>query len=322
MKPPFDLKGHKLRVTCSIGIAIYPDDGEDADTLLKNADVALYQAKYEGRNNFQHYNLELNFQAKERLDLDHRLHYALEHEELMVYYQPIIDVQTGAIVKMETLLRWQHPKLGLVSPAVFIPIAEENGAIVEIGKWVLQEACQQNFLWRKMGYSSLNIAVNLSIRQFQQHDLVATVREVLAATKLDPTALEIEITETVTIQNGNTAKNILNQLQNLGISLAMDDFGTGYSSLSYLKQFDFQTIKIDRSFVRDALEDREDEAIIRAILGLGEALGIKVVGEGIETPELKEFLQSLSCRYMQGYYFSRPLLAEGATKLLNKGAFV
>ena len=317
LQPPFELKGHKLRVTCSIGIALYPDDGEDADTLLKNADVALYQAKYEGRNNFQHYNLELNFQAKERLDLDHRLHYALEHNELILYYQPIVDVKTGNIVKMETLLRWQHPKIGLVSPGIFIPIAEENGAIVEIGKWVLEQACRQNRLWHQMGFQSLNIAVNLSVRQFQQHNLVAAIQDILAQTELPPTALEIEITETVTIQNGNTAKTILSQLQDLGISLAMDDFGTGYSSLSYLKQFAFQTIKIDRSFVRDALEDREDVVIIKAILGLGQALGIKVVAEGVETRELKEFLQSLNCCYMQGYYFSKPLLADKATKLLE-----
>ena len=316
LQPPFDLKGHKLRVTCSIGIAVYPDDGEDADTLLKNADVALYQAKYEGRNNFQHYNLDLNFRAKERLDLDHRLHYALELNELMLFYQPIVDVKTGKIVKMEALLRWQHPKMGLISPAVFIPIAEENGAIVEIGQWSLKEACRQNYLWHQMGFQSLNVAVNLSVRQFQQQNLVATVGEILAKTKLPPTALEIEITETVTIQNGNAVKIILDRLHSMGISLAMDDFGTGYSSLSYLKQFAFQTIKIDRSFVRDALKDRGDVAIVKAILGLGRALGIKVVAEGVETKELKEFLQNLNCRYMQGYYFSKPLLADKATQLL------
>ena len=318
LQPPFDLNGHKLRVTSSIGIAIYPDDGKDAETLLKNADVALYQVKYEGRNNFQHYNLELNFQAKERLDLDHRLHYVLEHDELLLYYQPIVDVQTGKIVKMETLLRWQHPKIGLVSPTVFIPIAEENGAIIEIGKWVLAQACQQNRLWHQMGFTALKIAINLSVRQFQSQHLVATVENILTTTQLPPKALEIEITETVTIQNGNAAKTILDQLHQLGISLAMDDFGTGYSSLSYLKQFAFQTIKIDRSFVQDALQDREDVAIIKAILSLGHALGINVVAEGVETKELKEFLQSLNCRYMQGYYFSRPLLASEATRLLEK----
>ena len=317
LQPPFNLNGHKLRVTSSIGIAIYPDDGEDAETLLKNADVALYQAKYEGRNNFQHYNLELNFQAKERLDLDHRLHYALERNQLQLHYQPIVDVKTGKIVKMETLLRWQHPKIGWVSPAIFIPIAEENGAIVEIGKWVLEQACRQNSLWHERGFTSLNIAVNLSARQFQQHDLMASVTEILAKTKLSPSALELEITETVTIQNGNAAKAILDQFHQLGISLAMDDFGTGYSSLSYLKQFAFQTIKIDRSFVRDALEDREDVAIVRAILGLGQTLGINVVAEGVETEELKDFLSGLGCRYMQGYYFSQPLLATEATKLLS-----
>ena len=211
LQPPFDLQGHKLRVTCSIGIAVYPDDGEDADTLLKNADVALYQAKHKGRNNFQYYNLELNFQAKERLDLDHGLHYALEHNELMLFYQPIVDVKTGKIVKMEALVRWQHPKIGLVSPTVFIPIAEENGAIVEIGKWILERACRQNYLWHEMGFQSLNVAVNLSVRQFQQYNLVATIQEILAKTKLPPTALEIEITETVTISNTNAVQTVLDR---------------------------------------------------------------------------------------------------------------
>ena len=316
LQPPFELNGHRLRITSSIGIAIYPDDGEDAETLLKNADVALYHAKYEGRNNYQNYNLQLNIKAKERLDLDHRLHYGLEHNEFVLHYQPIFDVISGKIVKMETLIRWHHPKIGLVSPGVFIPVAEENGAIIEIGKWVLAEACKQNSLWHKMGFTNLNIAVNLSVRQFQQHNLVATIAQILAETKLPHSALEIEITETVTIQNGNTAKKILNQLHKLGISLAMDDFGTGYSSLSYLKQFPFQTIKIDRSFVQDALTDSEDAAIIKAVLGLGYALSMNVVAEGVETKELRDFLQSLHCRYMQGYYFSKSLPASDATKLL------
>ena len=318
LQSPFELNGHRLRITSSIGIAVYPDDGEDAETLLKNADVALYHAKYEGRNNYQHYNLKLNIQAKERLDLDHRLHYALEHDEFLLHYQPIVNVVTGEIIKMETLLRWQHPKIGLVSPTVFIPVAEENGAIVEIGRWVLEQACQQNRLWHEMGFTNLNIAVNLSVRQFQQQNLVATIAEILEKTKLPATALEIEITETVTIQNGNAAKKILSQLHLLGISLAMDDFGTGYSSLTYLKQFPFQTIKIDRSFVQNALADREDAAITKAVLGLGHALGINVVAEGVETKELRDFLHNLNCRYMQGYYFSKPLIATAATKLLTE----
>ena len=317
LQPAFNLEGHQLRVTSSIGIAVYPDDGEDAETLLKNADVALYQAKYEGRNNFQHYNLDLNFQAKERLDLDHKLHYALERKEFVLHYQPIVDVKTGKIVKMETLVRWRHPKIGLVAPDIFIPIAEENGAIVGIGKWVLEQACIQNSLWHKMGMTSLHISVNLSARQFQQHNIVSTITDILAKTKLPPSSLELEITETVTIQNGNTAKAFLDEFHHMGISLAMDDFGTGYSSLSYLKQFAFQTIKIDRSFVQNALNNIEDMAIIKAIVDLGCALGIKVVAEGVETKELKDFLQNLNCQYMQGYYFSKPLSSTEATLLLQ-----
>lgn len=317
LQPAFDLEGHKLRVTCSIGIAIYPDDGEDAETLLKNADVALYQAKYEGRNNYQHYNLELNFQAKERLDLDHRLHYALERDEFILHYQPIVDVTTGKIVKMETLVRWQHPSMGLIAPDVFIPLAEENGAIIAIGQWVLETACAQYSSWQKMGIQSLHISVNLSARQFQQHNLVSAVNDILDKTNFPPSCLELEITETVTIQNGNAAKKFLDQFHQMGISLAMDDFGTGYSSLSYLKQFAFQTIKIDRSFVQNALDNTADIAIIKAIVSMGQGLGIAVVAEGVETRELKDFLQSLDCRYMQGYYFSKPLISTEATQLLQ-----
>ena len=317
LQPAFNLEGHQLRVTSSIGIAVYPDDGEDAETLLKNADVALYQAKYEGRNNYQHYNLDLNFQAKERLALDHRLYDALEQEEFVLHYQPIIDVQKGKIVKMEALLRWQHPKMGLVPPDVFIPLAEENGAILAIGEWVLQQACAQNSSWQKMGLTSLCMSVNLSPRQFKQHDLVSIVANILAKTELPPSSLELEVTETVTIQNGNTAKTLLDQFHQMGISLAMDDFGTGYSSLSYLKQFAFKTIKIDRSFVQKALDNNADMAIIKAIVDLGFALGIEVVAEGVETRELKDFLQNLNCQYMQGYYFSKPLSATKATVLLQ-----
>ncbi len=317
LQPAFDLGGRQLRFTGSIGIAVYPEDGEDAETLLKNADVALYQAKYKGRNNYQHYSLDLNFQAKERLDLDHRLHYALESQEFVLYFQPIVDVRTGKAVKMEALVRWQHPTLGLISPDIFIPLAEENGTILSLGKWVLETACIQNSLWRKMGLGTLHISVNLSARQFQQQNIVSMVKDILVKTKLPPSSLELEITETVTIQNGNLTKEYLNQFQQMGISLAMDDFGTGYSSLSYLKQFAFQTIKIDRSFVQNAIDNKEDMAIVRAIISLSQALGVAVVAEGVETKELKDFLQNLQCYYMQGYYFSKPLSSKDATQFLQ-----
>ena len=318
LQPTFNIDGHELRITSSIGIAVYPDDGKDSETLLKNADVALYQAKYEGKNNYQHYNLALNSQNKEQLTLEKQLHFALERNEFVVYYQPIIDVTTGKIVKMEALLRWQHPKQGLVSPNAFIPLAEENGLIVEIGEWVLETACAQNRLWQKMGMTSLCISVNLSARQFQQkHKLVSTVTNILHKTNLSPSHLELEITETVTIQNGKLTKTILDQFSQMGISLAMDDFGTGYSSLSYLKQLPFSTIKIDRSFIKNILKDQKDLAIINAVISLAKGLDIKVVAEGVETEQTKKFLQKLQCKYMQGYYFSIPLSSSDATKLLK-----
>ena len=318
LQPAFNIDGHELRITSSIGIAVYPHDGKDSETLLKNADVALYQAKYQGRNNYQHYNLALNSQNKEQLALENRLHFALERNEFVVYYQPIVDVTTGKIVKMEALLRWQHPKQGLVSPNAFIPLAEENGLIVEIGEWVLETACAQNRLWQKMGMASLCISVNLSARQFQQqHKLVSTVTNILHKTNLSPSHLELEITETVTIQNADLTKAILDQFSQMGISLAMDDFGTGYSSLSYLKQLPFSTIKIDRSFIKNILKDQKDLAIINAVISLAKGLDIKVVAEGVETEQTKNFLQKLQCKYMQGYYFSIPLSSSDATKLLK-----
>ncbi len=318
LQSAFKIKNHYLRVTCSIGIAVYPDDGEDGETLLKNADIALYQAKYRGRNNYQHYNHNFNSQAHQRLDIENKLYSALENQEFVLYYQPIIDIITGKIVKMEALLRWQRPDVGLIGPNIFIPLAEENGQIVAIGEWVLETACTQNQLWHSMGMKSLSVSVNLSARQFQQQDIVSRVNDILNKTNLPSSALELEITETVTIENKDIAKTILGQFHHMGISLAMDDFGTGYSSLSYLKEFSFDTIKIDRFFVKNVLDSPEDTAILKAIVSLGQGLNVKVVAEGVETLEITDFLKNLQCQYMQGYYFSRPLPAHEATSLLQK----
>ena len=322
LQAPFKIEEHELHVTSSIGIAVYPDHGKDSETLLKNADAALYKAKDKGRNNFQHYHQTLNSQNEKLLKLENRLRYALKEKEFALYFQPIVDVTTGKIAKVETLLRWKHPQLGLISPGVFIPLAEENGLIVQIGEWVLKQACLQNKAWHEMGFKNLQISVNLSPRQFQAYDLAANVINILQQTKLNPAFLELEITETVTMQNGKIVKQILNEFKQLGISLAMDDFGTGYSSLSYLKEYPFSTLKIDRSFIQDSLENPEDREIIKAIINLGKGLNISIVAEGIETNESKDFLQSLGCRFMQGYYFSRPLSAEKATLLLKQNIIV
>ncbi|WP_237743649.1 EAL domain-containing protein [Pleurocapsa sp. PCC 7319] len=320
LKPSFDLEGHYLHITCSMGIAIFPDDGEDADTLLKNADAALYRVKEQGRNDYQYYTLTLNSQAYELLNLENDLHFALEKEELVLYYQPIVEVTTGKIVKMEALLRWQHPDLGLVPLNLFIPIAEENGLIVPIGEWVLQTACTQNKIWQKMGLSPLTVSVNLSARQFRNYHLVATIGRILNKTGLDPRWLELEITETTTMQNTDLTKQVLLDLNQIGVSLSMDDFGTGYSSLSYLKEFPFNTIKIDRSLVKDLNPNSKDLAIINAIATLSRGLNLQIVIEGVESRQLKNLLESLHCYYMQGRFFSPPVTVAEATGWMLKSS--
>ena len=318
LKPGFNLDKHCLHITSSLGIAVFPDDGKDAETLLKNADVALYWVKEKGRNDYQHYSCRLNSQAHKLLNLENSLHNALANQEFTIYYQPIVEVSTNRIVKLEALIRWQHPELGVVAPDLFIPIAEENGLIVEIGAWVLKTVCAQAKVWQSMGLPHLVLSVNLSARQFYNNDLVLTVKQILLETKLNSSCLELEITETATMRNTNLAKQILANLHQMGISLSMDDFGTGYSSLSYLKDFPFSTIKIDRSFVKDLSIDSSNFAIIKAITTLGTGLNLQIVAEGVESEQLKNLLVTLHCNYMQGYLFSLPLSLENTTKLLSK----
>jgi len=317
LKPTFDLEGHQIRSTFSIGIALYPDDGQDAETLMKNADAALYHAKEQGRNNYQRYSSAMNSKASEMLALENSLHQALERGEFVIYYQPQVNTRTGEITRMEALLRWQHPELGLISPGIFIPLAEENGLIVPIGEWVLRTACTQNKAWQVMGLPPLRVAVNISSRQFRQPNLLSKVAQVLQETELEPHYLELEITESTVMQDANFTRTILRELQQIGIYVAMDDFGTGYSSLSYLKKFSFHTIKIDQYFIRDLSFDPHDRAIVTAIIALGRGLGLTVVAEGVETQEQLYCLQSLQCEEMQGYLFSRPLSVEKATELLQ-----
>ena len=320
LKPGFNLNKHYLHITSSLGIAVFPDDGKDAETLLKNADVALYWVKEKGRNNYQHYTLRLNSQAHKLLNIENSLHRALDNQEFTIYYQPIVEVATSKIIKLEALIRWQHPDLGLVAPDLFIPIAEENGLIVEIGAWVLKTACTQAKAWQNRGFSNLTVSVNLSARQFYNNDLVQIVKQILLETELSPNSLELEITETATMRNTNLARRILLNLSKMGISLSMDDFGTGYSSLSYLKDFPFSTIKIDRSFVKDLSIDSRNFAIINAITALGTGLNLQIVAEGVESEQLKNLLETLDCDYMQGYFFSSPLSVENTTKLLVNSA--
>lgn len=318
LKPAFHVGMHELYISCSIGIALYPHDGDDAQTLLKNADAALYRVKEQGRNGYQIYTPAINSQASALLALESSLHHALERQQFVLHYQPQINVNTGQITGMEALLRWQHPELGLIPPRVFIALAEENGLIVPIGEWVLRTACAQNKAWQVAGLPPFRMAVNLSARQFQQPHLVETVAQTLAETRLSPCHLELEITETVVMHDVDFTTSMLKDLQVMGVNLAVDDFGTGYSSLSYLKRFPLNTIKIDQSFIRELTTDPNDAAIVTAIIALGRGLNLNVVAEGVETQAQLDYLRSRHCEEMQGYLFSKPMPLEDATEFLQK----
>ena len=314
---PFHLDGHELRVSCSIGISFYPNDGDDAETLMKNADTAMYRAKDSGRSNYQFYFSDMNARFLERLAMETSMRRAIEREQFELYYQPQMDVESGAIIGAEALIRWNHPDLGMVSPAHFIPLAEESGLIQSIGEWVLRTACHQAAQWQRAGYPPLLVSVNVSARQFRQLGFAELVASALEENGLSASCLELELTESVLM--GHTDKNIaiLGALKDLGLTIAIDDFGTGYSSLSYLKRLPIDTLKIDRSFVGDLPEDKDDAAIVDAVISMAHSLSLKVVAEGVETAQQLEFLRSRRCNLMQGYYFHTPLPVAEFTKLLT-----
>jgi diguanylate cyclase (GGDEF)-like protein/PAS domain S-box-containing protein len=321
LREEFDLEGHLLRISSSIGIAFYPQDGEDAETLLKNADAALYRAKESGRNTYHLYTAAINTQVSEQLILENYLHRALERGEFAVHYQPRVNVVTGKITHMETVLRWQHPTLGLVPPEKFMPLAEETGLIMPIGEWLLQTACMQNTSWQDLGISPLRVTVNLSTQQFGQPRMLDVIQQVLEQTGLAPRYLELEITETTVGKQIERTQAILTKLHRLGVAIALDDFGTGYSSLSYLKKFPIQTLKIDSSFIRHLTTDLSDKAIVTAIIALGKVLNLNLVAEGVENEVQEYLLRSLGCEEMQGSLFSPPLPAEAATLFLQTAPF-
>lgn len=307
---------HELYVNASIGIACFPDDGREAEVLLQNADVALYQCKEQGRGIYRVYDADMNSKATELFALQNNIRHALERNEFLLYYQPQINLQSGKITGFEALIRWQHPEQGLVSPGTFIPLAEESDLIVKIGGWVLERACQQAIEWQRLTGNPLSISVNLSARQFYDPTLVETIAQVLRQTQLDPKFLELEITETIAIKNISLAQEVLKQLQGMGIQIAMDDFGTGFSSLNYLTQLPLDTLKIDQSFIKRLTANAKELEVINAVLSLGRGLHLNVVAEGVDTPEQLELLRSLQCETVQGFLISPPLpIIEATTKL-------
>src|SRR6185437_4212176 len=319
LRLPFNCASRELYITASIGASLFPQDGDTADALLRNAEAALERAKKEGRNNFQLYTPAMNTQTLRRLTLENSLRRALKKEEFVLHYQPLVDLKTGSIVGAEALIRWEVPGYGLVSPAEFIPIAEETGLIVPIGEWVLKTACLQNRAWRDAGLPLLCVSVNLSARQFQQQDLLRLIRATLEASGLEPSALDIEITESYAMQDASFTISVLKELQKSGIRISIDDFGTGYSSLSYLKQFPIHTLKIDRSFVKDLSTDPNDAAIASAIIALAHSLSLDVIAEGVENPAELAILRKHGCDKMQGYLFSRPVPAAEFENLFRSG---
>lgn len=317
LKFSFDLPGHELYATASVGVSMFPIDGEDCHTLLKHAGAALYKAKKSGGANYQFFTADMHDLATRRLALETNLRRAIQNEEFLIHYQPRVSVDSLAITGVEALVRWQHPQFGLVSPSEFIPLAEDTGLIVPIGEWVLRQACEQNRRWQDQGFAPVQVAVNISGRQFHDRDLSHNVISILNESGLAPHHLELELTESSIMQNAEFAANVLTRWRNMGINISIDDFGTGVSSLASLKRLPIGALKIDQSFVRDATHDPDDAAIVMAIITLAHNLRLRVVAEGVETEEQLRFLQLLRCDEIQGYFFSKPLAAEKLVSLFD-----
>jgi diguanylate cyclase (GGDEF)-like protein len=310
---------HDLHVTTSIGLSIFPDDGDDAETLIRNADTAMYQAKENGPQGFQFFRPSMNVRAVERQSIEESLRCALERHEFELHYQPMVNLRTGGITGAEALLRWTHPTRGMVSPAQFIPVAEDCGLILPIGRWVLQEACRQAQAWVKAGLPMTSMAVNISSMEFRDGDFLEGVLATLDNSGLDPKSLELELTESVLMKRAEYAASVLKTLRDVGVHVAVDDFGTGYSSLSYLRRFPIDALKIDQSFVRQITAVPDDTTIVDAMISMGRSLKLRVVAEGVETLEELKFLRSHLCDEAQGYYFSHPVLPQQFAALLKTG---
>jgi EAL domain-containing protein (putative c-di-GMP-specific phosphodiesterase class I) len=316
---PHHVDHHDLHVTASIGVSVYPDDGLDAEALIKNADTAMYQAKENGRRSFQFFKPAMNARAVERQFIEEGLRRALERREFALHYQPKVNLTTGAITGAEALIRWTHPTRGPVSPADFIPVAEDCGLILPIGAWVLREACEQARAWMDAGLPVTSMAVNVSAMEFRDKSFLDRLFATLAETGLDPRALELELTESVLMKHAASTAIILQALRKRGIQIAVDDFGTGYSSLSYLQRFPVDAVKIDQSFVRQISTAGADTTIVKAVIGMARGLKLRVIAEGVETLEQVAFLRAYRCEEAQGYYFGRPVPAQQFEMLLKNG---
>jgi diguanylate cyclase (GGDEF)-like protein/PAS domain S-box-containing protein len=318
---PMEISGHRLYITTSIGITLFPEDGEDAETLLKNADTAMYRAKADGRNTYQMATRELSRTSHERMTLENGLHRALEQGEFELLYQPQVEIdeQETTIVGMEALLRWNHPERGVIAPENFIGLAEERGLILPIGEWVIREACRAARRFHDHGFPHFRVAVNISARQFRDASLLSTVESALKESGIDPRTLELEITESVAMEDVELTMSALTELRKRGVTIAIDDFGTGHSSLSYLKRFPIDALKIDKGFVLDLPDKFEDAAIVSSVIQLANGLGLRVIAEGVEQREQLDFLRDAGCRELQGFYFSYPVRLEEVERLLAQG---
>ncbi len=314
---PYKIDKHELNITCSIGFSVYPDNGKDAETLLKNADNAMYQAKENGKNTFQFYTGEMHTQVRKRLEIENGLRRALVNDEFILEYQPKLDIKTGQLVGFEALVRWNHPERGLIPPNDFIPIAEDTGLIIPIGEWVLKTACLQNKAWQNNGFPPLCMSVNLSSRQCREKELVKKVEKILKETRLDPQFLELELTETLAMSDPIEFIEVLNQFKELGVKTSIDDFGTGYSSLNYLRQFPVNCLKIDQSFIKELEAKGGDLSIVKAIVSLGHSLNMRVIAEGVETKQQLLQLQENDCDEIQGYYLSRPISPQSMVEFMK-----
>jgi EAL domain-containing protein (putative c-di-GMP-specific phosphodiesterase class I) len=317
MKEPHTIEGHEIHITTSIGISVYPEDGVDASTLLKNADTAMYQAKESGRQNFRFFKGGMNVKAVERQSMEEDLRRALERNELALHYQPIVNLESGTITGAEALLRWTHPTRGSVAPSVFIPVAEDCGLILPIGEWVLRAACTQAKAWRDAGLRSIEISVNVSALQIRSEDFLSGLTAILEETGLNPKLLVLELTESVLMERARLGALSPKMLREKGVQVAVDDFGTGYSSLSYLRRLKVDSLKIDQSFVREITTTPDDTTIVRAIISMGRSLRLRVIAEGVESAEAAAFLRTQNCTEAQGFYFGRPVPADEFAKLLE-----